>query len=1111
MFFQNCFKDVLIPQANALGNAGWEVTVAFADYLAPDTGSVGRHIKLCPLDSKELDAAAGTSDPLADLHTNPHGDAVVRIAEYLSNRLPPTVDVILTWENPVPYLGALYPGAVILSQMPGSFSRSPYPSTVTIDPVGLYDRSILASSAYDIFNIELSEDEEVLQRDFSSVLREKISLLQPFNRSGLLNCGDSASRVLLLPLQVSAHYAFKATSGFNSQADFLAYVMDRRVGDERILVTQYKSSFTSESPLNEKNVLFLSKRWPNLVWRPSFDNVPSPSQFLLQWVDGVISHSSSLIFQAMTWGKQIETVGSSYFRDYQTIETADIGRNAKVSGFLLNRYNVDINFITKNREFLSSLLEEMVSRKRSGATGCDLLPKFSSIDPSYNDRLLTGFRQDAIVKALGKVNGSLSSKLKIVEDFRKTISSNDVKLISFDIFDTLVTRPFEAPSGLFQLLHGEAEGAVGHALREFPRVRSWAESRARSLAKDEEVTLSEIYEHVAAYYDLSKTQGQVLQELEIECERRVIVPRTLGKELWNAALASKKPVVLTSDMYLPESAIRDILRKCGYSGEYRIFLSSSFRKTKKSGRLYDVITSELSVASTSIVHVGDHPTADVVTARSRGIKPFYLPRALHRIQKNEMYARLFPPRPANERAKSVVAGLINYRLFEGPPPETEATTLFGGEPWRLGYAGLGPLYAGFAQWLHREATRDGRSKIYFLAREGYLFQQIYNELFRGEAISNEYLYCSRRSARVAALETRRDVADLAADAFVDGARLGELLKSRFGLAFEQLSGRARDRIAVSADTELSASPDGRARFVELMKELSEEILSAAADERRSYLKYLDELGFASIPNPAVVDLGWKGNMQAALCRMRRKPLGGYYFATLAGVETNLTPGMEVSSYLGERIGANASDPLIVHRKIVELLTCHTDPSLSHMILREGRLQRAFQPEPGRHRRVNLISEIHRGAILFAQDYQRSFGNFDPLGLIDYRLTSKVLSSFLSNPTREDAQLLTGLEFEDNFAGEIGAKFDTKGARVWIPGSKALTQKPGSPPSAAQPVVEMYTARIPKAVRLVEDRIVRTFWTRTQYDKYLNDEGRFFQDTKVDWVRRWGRIRALRTK
>jgi hypothetical protein len=71
--------------------------------------------------------------------------------------------------------------------------------------------------------------------------------------------------------------------------------------------------------------------------------------------------------------------------------------------------------------------------------------------------------------------------------------------------------------------------------------------------------------------------------------------------------------------------------------------------------------------------------------------------------------------------------------------------------YRFGYDHVGVLYAGFVDWLRGRLQADGVERAFFVARDGWMIQQIYDRLIaEGGGPPSAYLYGSRRAFDAAA-------------------------------------------------------------------------------------------------------------------------------------------------------------------------------------------------------------------------------------------------------------------------------------------------------------------------------------------------------------------------
>jgi HAD superfamily hydrolase (TIGR01549 family) len=1118
-FFENCCKEVLIPQANLLSKNNKNVYIAYSDFLEHLSHQIDNKVKKIELKNQELKEITGFADTLKELYSNPSGELTKKIANYLKKILPKDIDIILTWESPIPFLDILYKNALIIHQMPGCFSRPPYPKTITFDPQGLY-RTAVVSEPKKVFDVILTENETLFGDIFCENVKKHITEIQPFTREDIKNNSHS-DNLILLPLQISAHYAFYEDSGFNDQFDLLTNVLNNADAEQnKYIVTQYKSSFTSERPINTNNCHSLSKRWPSLIWKENFDSIPFPSQLLLPTVDGVIGFTSSVIFQAMAWKKNISIIANSYYKDYETKTDKDIERNRKVVDFIINRYQPLVEAITEDDKFLNNLLKKMHALKKSGKEGIELCVPFVEIDPNYSKRLINQFDSTTIIGAISRVNPTIMNRFGFIDKFRKMVSKKTVKYISFDLFDTLITRPLEHPSAIFNLLQSECKKKYKINLSDFYRIRVWAEAKARKESKKEEIDISDIYSIIKDYYALTQEDTEKIENEELEIELKLIKPRALGQQLWEIAKTTDKKIIIVTDMYLPTKTVRQMIKKCGFGENVMLFLSNQEQLTKRTGSLFKKILKEFAISGEEIVHIGDNQLTDIKSAENLKIKTFFVPSAMGRFHKNKIYSSLFPERIKEEQSKNILVGLIANNLFSSFPEIEENTTLFSGKQKRLGYAGLGPLYVGFAQWLQREASRDKIVKLYFLSREGFILKQVFDILFPEDTskIKTEYLYCSRRAVGVASLKNKEDITALAGIAFANGTSLKGLLIQRFGITVnisQEEQANILNEYGINIDY-LVSNVETKIWFVKFCLSVSSEILKNATKERLCYREYLQNKDFINSPNVAVVDVGWKGNMQENLSKFRSNlSLHGYYFATLSGCEKNTNETNTMISYIGDRVGSNHNNTLLDHRKMFELLTCHTDKSLCKMQKIKNQILPVYSDEEDINNRVEVIKEIHNSVKEFANDYKNNFGDIDNFALIDYSLSSRIFSHFICKPELADIQMLKNLSFEDAFAGVKKIKFADELNVLWIEALNVIksnndnknisqaTNNVNSKLDIANKDVEQNGF-----VQKLEKILVKATASDKKFLKYERSRSKFWHDSKSIFAKMWIRLNQI---
>lgn len=1125
LFYRNCLQKHLIPQANLLASAKCSVDLVFPELLHNERGLVDKSVKIIDISLMTQIALIGSfSDPSLSFYREDDDVLISRIISGLSQFLAQSYDVILLWETPVPFFRQMYPDALIVEQMPGAFSRPPYPHMVVFDPTGLYRNGSLYLYAKDIQESPCDQKSSSIAAEFAGNVRTAINSLQPFGRN-LLDRDGRFRKLVLLPLQVSAHYSFQADTSYENQSDFLLDVLNRYSDDVGIVVTQYVTPRVKDTVLTKDVVNTLRSRWSNLIYREEFDTIPSVSQYLLPLVDEVVTCSSSLGLQAMAWPRRL-TVWQNTFLQPFTSEETDITRLSKEEkyhntlAFLINRNQPMASAILEDRQFLLSLLEEMHGRKRSGASGLDLLPSFSDIDPGYSLRLLDSFSTERAGRDLEKNSSNKSSEQNDLKKFRHFVSDPAIKAITFDVFDTLIRRPTEMPADVYKFIENQALKITDGISEDFAVIRLNAEIETRKNILKGEITIEEIYKAVQAFYGLNEELTSCLMQAEIELETRLVQARQFGKKFWQIAFSTGKPVYLVTDMYLPEDVIITMLDKAGYKGYRKIFLSRNYGVRKKEGGLFDHVLTELGLAGSAVLHVGDNRIADIEQAQARGIKTFRIVRSVDRMRGNEHFKKIYSPKSGiGERARSAIAGLTAHVLFDAPGGAFEKSSHFQGSPYNLGYAALGPMLTGFMLWLGRQAKRDGISRLYFLSREGWIFKQVYDVLHvsDSDAVPSQYLYASRRATRVAGLQTKGDLLALAGQPFRSGVMVGELLNSRFGVASSEIEIGVWQASGYTSSTEkLESDPSGRVKFSSLCAALSDRILEQAEAERSVYKEYLHRSGFDGEVLPAVVDLGWRANIQGAIGDLLGKQLHGYYYATLQGGELWKSKGHRIWAYAGDMISANHPSAVVKNRQFIEYLTCHIESSLIRLERKDDAIVPVFRHEENLGNRRSLIEEIHQGAIRFAMDFYSEFNHVADQIWVDPFLAERVFASFVASPNKEDAAMFVGHHCEDALGG-IKRQFiihsDKKNAHVssvWKAGAQAFFDNTPIPVKDEKKIdSKMNFLREGKdsmaadSVGMwLESKIIQVLTNKRKYAKYERDRHAFFLDSKNPLAKIW---------
>lgn len=312
----------------------------------------------------------------------------------------------------------------------------------------------------------------------------------------------------------------------------------------------------------------------------------------------------------------------------------------------------------------------------------------------------------------------MNSNKLLLNQIKKDI--NKAKVISFDIFDTLLVRPYVKPTDLF--LHMEkAYDKPGFAAE-----RRDAERRARVCHPQlEDITFDMIYEEIDEEF-------RDLKQKEMDWEEMVLRANPELKKVYDYVKAQGKKIVITSDMYLPTKFLAKVLKKNGFDGWDKLYVSGDLGKTKVRGSLFYHILDELNVNAKEVLHIGDNEKSDIECPKERGIQVWYYKKNITRLLEENERAKVFYQRHKNELGASILLGTIAWAYFED---------CFN--YWHdFGFKYAGPTVYAFMKWLDEQLKKDDINEVMFVARDGYTLQRVF-DLIKTRNVVTHYYYCPR--------------------------------------------------------------------------------------------------------------------------------------------------------------------------------------------------------------------------------------------------------------------------------------------------------------------------------------------------------------------------------
>lgn len=369
-----------------------------------------------------------------------------------------------------------------------------------------------------------------------------------------------------------------------------------------------------------------------------------------------------------------------------------------------------------------------------------------------------------------------------LEGFKDKIAKSSDEYVSFDIFDTLIQRPFYEPTHLFYLINKIFESEVKSNF-DFYDVRIQSEQYARQKYGKihpawQDINLDEIYVGMGELYGFSDDVLEKLKAEEKKLETNFCKCRNSGKELYETALLTGKKIIIVSDMYLSRETIEEILHRNGFCEYEKLYLSSELRKTKSTGDIYDIVKKDLALAGNKhIYHIGDTWVNDYENAKKASFDALFFPKAKE-VFENKIQdlntnncsnmAKIFCgiAVKSEEYYKSVGYGcmiaMTFNKYFDNPFRTFNPNSDFNADPNFIGYYVVGMHMIGLVKWITDQCEERKVNKIHFLARDGFLplhAYQIWNADSK-DTIKADYMYASRKAVMTGMITSKVDFYNL---------------------------------------------------------------------------------------------------------------------------------------------------------------------------------------------------------------------------------------------------------------------------------------------------------------------------------------------------------------
>lgn len=481
------------------------------------------------------------------------------------------------------------------------------------------------------------------------------------------------------------------------------------------------------------------------------------------------------------------------------------------------------------------------------------------------------------------------------------INSGALKLLSLDVFDTLLFRRCNKPSDVFfyqhQLLKAQQLVPESIAPSEWEKLRIIAEEEARKRVKSacREVILEEIYAYLV---EISVIRAEKMVDViatELTAEAQLIEVDPYISELVLYAAHRGIPYICVSDNYLNEPRLSSLI-----SAAYKkfalplpaprtVFVSSEFRESK-SHNLFSLVVRQLPFNGHEIVHIGDNYKAD---SRAKRCKMHFIhypssylwQREIEQME-GEMSAHL-------EHQSELGSCLMHLRR--------KVANIYANNDKIHNYSAYGafvygPLFYGYGRWCLNKANELNIKKIFCFTREAHLLVPLLKTIAVAHPeLEIKPLAVSRHFIQRIAIKTI-NVSSLLGLFFSETTITGADFFDILGINYEPNPYFESHTLIHRSQLKMLL------KWVLSQDHLREAIATLLAQQKASYATYLHSIGFFDEALVAVCDLGWNGTIHRALRQWLKEEkkavhITGLYLATTTNALKVLSPDDAVCSYL----------------------------------------------------------------------------------------------------------------------------------------------------------------------------------------------------------------------
>ena len=430
-------------------------------------------------------------------------------------------------------------------------------------------------------------------------------------------------------------------------------------------------------------------------------------------------------------------------------------------------------------------------------------------------------------------------------------SVNQIKLVSFDLFDTTLIRKCGIPNNVFYILSKKLFPNNISLQNDFYNWRIHVEDAYYRINTKVEPNLYHLYKLLPIHFERFYCTEEIIK-LELKTEFDNLVANFEIKTIINNYRKEGYTICFISDMYLDSHFLLSVLLKlgCAIHGE-KVFVSNEYNKRKAThGDLYSVVR-DYYPNTKKWIHYGDNYESDYRCAKKKGIDAIYY-KSDYTLSEREMLNR-FKDYPFFQELSVLIGFQRCCRLSMGNSPDiSNASDL------------VASLYIPYLFYISSFVKCYNIQYLFFLSRDGNIFYELAKDYFSEHLnLDIHYLYVSRKVLISACFETlsRNEILELLGKKTLIGEYTSTIISSL----------QIPDEVFNTITFEKFQSKEDEDSFFEMIRSKRDIILEGFKHKRIQVINYLKQEGFLdNTGNIGVVDVGWIGTTRLMLNNLKKK-------------------------------------------------------------------------------------------------------------------------------------------------------------------------------------------------------------------------------------------------